>query len=257
MSNRISRHKRPGFFRVITILVLAAVGIVGVFAWQNATTSKSSESVQSYNDLTFKVMRGEFVSLVTEPGDLSSSSNTDIKCRVKSLGRSGTTILKIVPEGTMVTAGTELCQLDDSTLQDQLIQQKIKVARDDAEVIQAESDLNAAKQVLEEFQNGTYDQQRSTIEAEVAIARENLERATEYLRYSQQLNAKGYVSDIQKEADEFAVEKASKEVDNAEKKLFCVHGLYQRPNDRRIQGRNSQADGVLGSSSLFKATKRI
>ena len=51
------------------------------------------------------------------------------------------------------------------------------------------------------------------------VAEENLNRAKEYFTYSQQLASKGYVNETQLEADKFAVEKATKELDAAKTKL--------------------------------------
>ena len=51
------------------------------------------------------------------------------------------------------------------------------------------------------------------------LPRKTSGRAEEYLQYSKKLTAKGYVSEAQLEADQFAVEKATKELDLAQTKL--------------------------------------
>jgi RND family efflux transporter MFP subunit len=53
----------------------------------------------------------------------------------------------------------------------------------------------------------------------VFVAEENLNRAKEYYAYSQKLASKGYVNELQLEADHFAVEKAKKDLDTAQTKL--------------------------------------
>lgn len=202
--------------RPLLLLAVVAIILVSVaMTWYRP----APKTVISDNDLIFKATLGEFISEITEPGDLDSSQNVIVKCKVKSRGRAGTAILEIVPEGTLVQKGQLIAQFDDSILRDEWTAQKIKVATDKAAKIQAESDLNTAKQVLDEFKNGTFEQEKSTIEAALAVAQENLERAREYLRYSDLLNAKGYVTDSQRDADRFAVEKADKELALATQKL--------------------------------------
>jgi RND family efflux transporter MFP subunit len=54
------------------------------------------------------------------------------------------------------------------------------------------------------------------------VAEENLNRAKEYYAYSQKLASKGYVNELQLEADRFAVEKANKDLDAAKTKLHVL-----------------------------------
>ncbi|MEQ8838924.1 MAG: efflux RND transporter periplasmic adaptor subunit, partial [Lacipirellulaceae bacterium] len=61
--------------------------------------------------------------------------------------------------------------------------------------------------------------EKQTIESEIFVAEENLNRAKEYFEYSKKLAATGYVNDLQLEADRFAVEKSSKELEAAKTKL--------------------------------------
>ena len=171
------------------------------------------------NALTYTVFQGEFVSSVNEAGDIESSKNVEIRCDVKSQGKAGTAILEIIPEGSMVEAGDFLCQLDDSLLKDQLIEQRIKVATDKAAVIQSESDLDTARRVKNEFLKGIYEQELATIQAEVALAEEAFRRAQQYKSYSESLNRKGYITKTQLEADVFAAEKAELELKLARQKL--------------------------------------
>ena len=223
-----------GIIRPLVVVgIVAAIGVsLGV-----ALIRTSPKTVISDLDLVYKATRGTFISEVTEPGDLDSSSNIVIKCKIKNRGRAGTPIKEIVPEGSFVKKGELIAQFDDSALQDELIAQKIQVANDKASKIQAESSLRAAKQVLEEFENGTFEKEKAKIEAEVAFAQENLERAEDYLRFSDLLNSKGYVTDSQRDADQFAVVKAKKELALAQQNL----DVYTRfTNKRMVQEYNSE-----------------
>ena len=111
---------------VVLALVAATIGAIFVFASRQAT----EESEQTV--LLHTVERGDFEAFITEPGDVASSSNVEVRCRVKSLGSPGTPILKICEEGTNVKEGDFLVQFDDSVLQSDLLAQQIVVANDKA-----------------------------------------------------------------------------------------------------------------------------
>jgi multidrug efflux pump subunit AcrA (membrane-fusion protein) len=217
------RRQRRGFVKSIFLAGVLAVGAVALgAAWLGGDRA---DATARKGELTFAVIRGEFVSSINEPGDVLSSSSVEVRCRVRERG--GTPILDIVDEGTFVKKGDFLVQLDDSSYRDELIEQKIEVATNRAAVIQAESDLNTARRSLEEFDNGQFSQEVATLEAEYAFAEENLRRAVEYERYSQNLARKGYITRAQLEADRFAVIKAEAEVELARAKLNVLKNYSQ------------------------------
>ena len=80
---------------------------------------------------------------------------------------------------------------------------------------------------------GSYREKEEQLESAEFVAKENLRRAEEYLEYSKKLAAKGYVSEAQLEADQFAVEKAGKELDLAQTKLDVLrtHARTAKVND--------------------------
>lgn len=210
---------RKGFAKTVVLAAVCLIGTLGTgFYWFGG----AAEENQVDNQLLFEAYRGEFVFAITESGTVESSSNEEIRCKVKSRGTAGTAILKIVPEGTFVKKGDFLVQFDDSSLKDQLLEKQIEVAQNEAALIQAQNDLSAAQKLVEEYEQGTFDLERATIRAEIAIAFENKVRAKEYLEYSQKLNAKGFISESELKADKFTLDKAESELDLAEQKLSVL-----------------------------------
>jgi multidrug efflux pump subunit AcrA (membrane-fusion protein) len=200
---------------IIVALLLCATVVGGSLYFRQADKSVAL----SADALTYETFRGDFVSTVNESGDIESSRNEEIRCEVKSQGKAGTAILEVIQEGTTVKKGDFLCQLDDSVLKDQLVEQKIKVAQDRASVIQARSDLDTAKRILNEFEEGVYAQELAALKAEVALAEETSRRSIQVEEYSRTLNRKGYITRTQLEADEFAREKANLDEKLAKQKL--------------------------------------
>lgn len=93
--------------------------------------------------LTHKVKREPLKVTVTEKGTLESAQNVDVTCKVKA-GTKGfaTTINWVIEDGSKVEPGQLLMILDDSALQDQYRDQKIKVDQKLADKVKAERDYD-------------------------------------------------------------------------------------------------------------------
>lgn len=136
-------------------LIAAAIILVIAIFW----FSRGGKSVA--NLPTFTARRGPLDVTVMEGGSLKALESQEVKCEVR-VGYQGTKILKIVPEGYLVTdedvrTNKVLCELDSSDLQNRLVQQEIQfqsalAALADAEqgyqiqLGQNDSDVKAAQQ---------------------------------------------------------------------------------------------------------------
>lgn len=192
---------------VAGMFVLLVGGIVyGVSSVSLLTTDNSQRGA-----LTHTVQRGMLRITVTEDGNVESASNVDVKCQVAG----GGTILWIVEDGKQVKKGEVLIRLDDAALIDQLNAQKIIYEKALATKIQAEEDFEAAKIAVQEYTEGTFVQQLQDMETQITIALENLRSAENLLEHTQRMARKGFVTPLQLEADQFAVQRAKLELDSA------------------------------------------
>lgn len=199
------------------------------------------------------VESGEFIEEVVEPGEIESSRNVEIRCEVQSRAVGGTAILELVPEGTYVKKGDLLAKLDDSTLQSDLLAQQIVVHNSHAFMIQAQADVEAAKAALKEYENNLFRQEEDVLESAEFVAIENVRRAEEYLRYSERMAARGYVSDTQLEADRFSVEKARKDLEVAKARLDILRKYTRQRTTNKLQVDVETAEARLRSrESTFK-----
>jgi len=201
------------------VLTLALVSVPAAI-WSSVTNWFSGEPAPDY--LTAEVTVGPFVHDVVEHGEIESSSNVEVRCGVRARSSSGINILEIVPEGSRVQAGDFLVRLDDAAFQTELIQQQITVTNSQAQVIEAQADFESAGLALKEYESGTFLEQEEQLESALFVAEENVRRAEEYLQYSQRLAERGYIPEVQLEADRFAVEKARKEKEVADTKLTVL-----------------------------------
>jgi HlyD family secretion protein len=211
LSRQMGRRGITGMFGVTigALAVLMATG-GGVWWWvQHRGTPDGS------NILLHAVEPGDFELTITERGEVESDNVTEVRSLVKSNNTAGMSILRIVPEGTQVEKGDFLVELDSSALNADRLTQQISANNAQALVVEAHNNYETAVIAKREYLEGTYVQTRQTAESTVFVAEENLNRAKEYYAYSQKLAAKGYVNQLQLEADRFAVEKAQKELDAA------------------------------------------
>ena len=192
--------------------------------------------------ITAPAVMAAFLQEVVERGEVSSSSNVEIRCLVQGKALTGTTILEIVPEGSYVKEGDFLVRLDDSALRADLVQQQIAANTSRALEVEALAEFDAAKLALEEYESGTYLQDKGVIESERFVAQENMRRAEEYLRYSLRLAERGYVTSVQLDADRFAVEKARNELENVTTKLRVLDRFTKIKTINRLKANVETAE---------------
>ena len=213
-----------------TLMGLAGAGALSLLWWMSGNEDSLDAEIQP---LFEEVKVDDFVLEFVEPGEIESAENVEIKSEVRSRSSSGTAILEIVPEGKVVEKGDFLVRLDDASLQKDLLRQRISVHQSKATLVKANADVEAATLALQEYLSGSFRENEEQLESAEFVAKENLRRAEEYLVYSKKLAAKGYVSEAQLEADQFAVEKARKELDLAQTKLevLRIHSRKAKVND--------------------------
>ena len=226
----VPNPKNQGFVSTKALMGLAGAGALSLLWWVSGTDDSLDTEIQP---LFEEITTSDFVLEFIEPGEIESAENVEIKSEVRSRSSAGTSILEIVPEGTVVKKGDFLVRLDDASLQKDLLRQRISVHQSKATLVKATADVEAAKLALQEYLSGSFRENEEQLESSEFVSKENLRRAQEHLVYSKKLAAKGYVSEAQLEADQFAVEKARKELDLAQTKLEVLrtHSRKAKVND--------------------------
>jgi HlyD family secretion protein len=213
---RRSLARRSGSVVLFVVLILLLVAGGGGLVWYYFRQD-GSEAVERV--LTAQVTRGPFEQIVLEQGVVESSSNVDIKCEVKSGASNTTEIIWVIDEGTQVKKGDKLVELKTSALERDLVQQQIVCNTSYAMMIQAENTLRAAEIARLEYLEGSFRQEEQTILSEIFVAEESVRRAQLAFQSTERLAARGIVTALQLEGDQFAVEKARNELEAAQTKL--------------------------------------
>jgi HlyD family secretion protein len=121
-----------------------------------------------------------------------------------------------------------LVRLDSSALEDKLIQQQITCNSSDASVTQARNNYETAQIAKEEYVEGTFKQSVLTKESKIFVAQEELRKAEDTLAFNREQLAMGYVTELQVQADEFRVEKAKKDLLEAQTDLKVLAEYTQK-----------------------------
>lgn len=248
-----SQRPRRGGFGIwsAALGLLVAVGSVGYWnreAWFGWTTTPLAPT----GWLTETVKRGSFTVTATERGTLDSQRNAVLVCKVEGT----TTIIYLIPEGTMVKEGDLVCRLDASQLIDKEAQQKIAVTQAEAALEQAtkaveiqekqnETDIATAKLKLElaeidleKYTQGEYIQQEKELLGQVSVTSEKLVRAKESYEFTERMLKKGFKNQNDLEAERLGVSEAELNMQAAQEKLRVLQKFTQR---RQLAELNSNA----------------
>ena len=175
--------------------------------------------------ITSTVHTGKLSVIVKEKGNLESSANKDVLCEVEG----GTTIIMIKPEGTPVKQGDIVAELDSASLRDSLINQRITTQQAEASYKQAKLVREVAEYAVKEYMEGIYKQDKATYKGQIALAKSDLERAIDRLKWSSEMKVKGYVSISTNLADELTKQQAMFDLEQAETQLKVLEDYtYQK-----------------------------
>jgi HlyD family secretion protein len=200
---------------VVVVVVAGALGALAL-TWGNPSgKARGGQPV-------FEVRRGPLTISVVESGTIQSLEQVSLKSEVEGQN----TLIFLVPEGTAVKKGDLLVELDASRLQDDLTQQQISVDNAEASFIRARESLAVAKnqaasdiskaeldyqfaqEDVKQYVEGEHPQEVKEAESNITLAREELERAADKVKWSERLYEEKYISQMDLDADKLAFKRA-------------------------------------------------
>jgi len=187
---------------VVGLLAIASMaGAWGVWSSVRAGSWRREDPLQHFPRMT--VAKVDMSTLLTASGRVESSHNTVINCElerleIRSQGRSvasggASVILSLVPEGTQVKKDDVLCTLDSSDYEELVRTQEIKTDQASAALKQAQLSFDVAELAVREYRDGLYHQSIQSMEGSIALAKSDLERAVDRLKWVEKMLVKGYV----------------------------------------------------------------
>ncbi|MCA9161549.1 MAG: efflux RND transporter periplasmic adaptor subunit [Planctomycetales bacterium] len=218
---------RSGSIVVTIVIAMVVVGLLIGVTW---FFLRGDSNAEIDAPLLSQAKRDSFEHVVIEQGEVESSSNVDVVCEIKSrsMGSGGVAILWVIDEGARVKKGERLVELDASALEQEMKQQRNVVNSSLAAKISAEALLQQAIIAKQEYLDGTFTTEEKALLSEIAVAEQDLRKAKLQLQSAERLAAKGLVTSLQLEADQFAVRNAMNVLDSATSRLAVLRELTKK-----------------------------
>jgi HlyD family secretion protein len=233
------------------VIVLVGAGVA--FGPPGMRRPMASLFASSRSDvITAQVRPGKLAVIVKEKGNLESAANKDVFCEVEG----GTTIIRILPEGTKVKEGELVCELDSASLKDSLNNQKISTQQAEASFKQAYLTREVAEYAVKEYVEGVFKQDKATIEGQIALAKSDLERAIDRVEWSDKVKKLGYVSTAQNIADHLSKDRSTFDLEQNQTKLDVLLKYTREKTEKELGSdvQKAKAD-ELSKQSTFELEK--
>ncbi|MCA9197636.1 MAG: efflux RND transporter periplasmic adaptor subunit [Planctomycetales bacterium] len=247
------------------LLVLIAVGIaaLGIYKTQPEWLADYLPTGSADNYLTHTVELDDLEVKVRASGMLESASTVDVHSEVE--GQVG--IIRLLARGSAVTQGDVVVELDSSHLKTAMMQQRVAVQQAKAATAQAIEEVQVAKSLaddrtkaaelalkfarldLKKYLDGDYPQEQRTIESEITLAQEELERAKDRIQYSMDLKAQGYLSQGQFDADKLVLTRCEVALQLAQEKKRLLEEFTYVRTKQDFESKIAQAERELATST--------
>lgn len=218
--------------------IISAVIILGVIAVvlvdQRRTPATGTPIRQTHS-----VRRGDLAITLVEQGIVESSSNTEIRCKIRGGygGRGGQSLVTwVIPPGTFVEAGDDLVHLDTKVIDETISLGKTDTNSAKAQLAQAEAEAEVAQSSLEAYLSGTYRAEHEALDSQLATAEWHLESAKSTLEESRSLYRRGYISKFEIEASEYTVRQAELQRDAKRTEIDVLERFTKSMQLERLQG---------------------
>lgn len=244
--------------RLVAGLVLLVLVVLVVLAGGRARRLRLQAARQA-DGLAAEVQRGPLSISLVETGTIRNRERVIVRSEVEG----SRTIIQLVDEGTMVAQGDLLVELDSSALEEQRLEQVARIQNNEAAVIQsreslavvrnqatadvarAELDLRFAIMALEQYEAGDFPQQLQQADATITIANEEMQRARDNLEWSRRLEADGYITRSELEADELALKRRQLDLELAISKRDLLTAYTHRQTLEKLNSDIEQSEMAL------------
>ena len=246
---------------IAAALVLAAGAVVVAAPWQSdSETAPSSELV--------RVQKTSFEITTNATGELEAKEQIEIRSQVET----ASSIVEIVPEGSIVAKGDVLVRLNTASLQDQIDEEMVRVesaladveAADNALKIQlSENDsrlragqmrVELADLALKQWRDGDVQKRRTELQLAIEQAERQLRRLRDRYERSEELLKEGFVSQNERDLDEIAMIDAQARLSTAILDQR-VYNEYQYPRDQKgklneVEEAKAELDRIIKQNQI-------
>ncbi len=236
----MASRPRAGSIRSVRFLCCLTMA-TAVGAWLVPAVARGRKPPLPESKLEWAfVERDDLQTTLLAGGDLQPVKETTIDCQVEDVTDSeGTTILTVIPNGSRVKKGDEICRLDSSAIEELARREEIQVSQARASWLQAKLTAETAKIALREYQEGLIKQTTQEFRGRIALGRSDTQRQADRVAWSELMEVKGYLSRSQLLTERQALAKAQHELRKAEGE-FDLFRRFEVP--REIQTLKGQIE---------------
>jgi len=212
------------------------------------------------------VQRGDLVVSILQSGELQAKSSRQVLNEAYRDAK----IVEVVEDGSTVTNGQLLFELESSQLMERYLDQQSDVAEAEASLKLAQetleiarlknaSDIESAKLKVElaaldlqKYEEVEYTQMVEKAESEIMLADEELKRARSELEGTQELYDKGFVNKNDLDSDKLSVQRKEVEVRNKTADLQILKDYTHKKRQKELENNVDNAKAAL--ERLLKST---
>ncbi|MBO5939979.1 MAG: HlyD family efflux transporter periplasmic adaptor subunit [Kiritimatiellae bacterium] len=265
-------------------LIAILVAVLSVFVFKSADEDDGAIPV-------FAVAEGPLTIDITASGSVQSRDKVVLRSELE--GRN--TIIWVVEDGVSVKTGDLLVEFDAASLVEKrndqeitantahgnliIAEERLEVTKGECEgnLLEREVTLDLAKMELEKYEKGDFPEERRQREADIALANEELKRASEKLDWSRKLAKEGFLTRTELQADELALRRKEIDLEMAETKMnvltnYTVHqqratlqsnvrkatrAVARTVWQNKSQIRQGETEIVQRSREYYRATNRL
>lgn len=273
----LSRHARiartPLIVAGAVVLVVGGGVIATGYARAQPRADKSGPSGSRQTSDLVEVVKGDFDISTTCSGELRARNQIEVRNTLDS----ETTIVEIIPEGTLVKQGDLLVKLNGEPIQTRLDEEalqlesaralmveaeqsyQIQLSENESSKRQADLKLALAQLDLEQWKKGEVESKRLDLDHSLERTQKDEGRLDDKVKQSRVLKEKGYYSQDQLQQDELAHEQAVAALEKAklDKKVYWE---FQYPKDEKkklsdVEEAQAEKERVLRQNESKLASK--
>ncbi|MEL6109069.1 MAG: HlyD family efflux transporter periplasmic adaptor subunit [Planctomycetota bacterium] len=209
-----------------------ALLLVGVAAGTLFGLGGFLEDHETAVGMTHRVSRGDLIVTIQEQGILESEENFEIKSKV----RGHNAVLWIIDSGSFVKKGDELVRLDSLFIQEQ-VDERTKYANwSQSGADHSAARLARAELAVEEYDQGRFRTEVMSLEKDIAVSKSSLQSARDRLKHSAMMASSGFVSELEIEERQFAVEQAALDLKLKETQLNVLKDFTYKEQLQTLKG---------------------
>lgn len=213
--------------KLVTVLLLGFAAAWAITAWAGTFADEEARV-----GLSHRIARGDLIVTIDEQGILESEENFEIKSKVRGYNA----VLWIIDSGSFVNEGDELVRLDSLFIQEQ-VDERTKYANwSQSAADHSAAALARAKLAVDEYDQGRFRTEVMSLEKDIAIAKSALQNSRDRLKHSSVMASSGFISELEIEERQFAVEQAELDLGLKQTQLEVLEDFTYKEQLQTLKG---------------------